>query len=56
MGRRAISGAEWSAHAVVRGGRNYRVEITRDGDGFRASCDCAYFVDGRRSASTSGPP
>ena len=41
----AISGGEWSAHAVVRGGRNYRVEITRDGDGFRASCDCAYFVD-----------
>ena len=41
----AISGGEWTAHAVVRGGRNYRVEIARDGDGFRASCDCAYFVD-----------
>ena len=52
----AISGGEWTAHAVVRGGRNYRVEITRDGDGFRASCDCAYFVDRARSASTSGPP
>jgi superfamily II DNA or RNA helicase len=41
----AISGAEWAAHAVVRGGRNYRVEIVRDREAFRASCDCAYFTD-----------
>jgi hypothetical protein len=41
----AISGGEWAAHAVVRGGRNYRVEIVRDRDLFRASCDCAYFTD-----------
>src|SRR6478735_5888218 len=41
----AISGGEWSAHAVVRGGRNYRVEIARDRETFRASCDCAYFTD-----------
>jgi superfamily II DNA or RNA helicase len=41
----AISGGERTAHAVVRGGRNYRVEITRDREAFRASCDCAYFLD-----------
>jgi hypothetical protein len=41
----AISGGEWSVHAVVRGGRNYRVEIVRDHDTFRATCDCAYFTD-----------
>ena len=41
----AISGGEWTAHAVVRGGRNYRVEINRDRDAFRASCDCPYFTD-----------
>ena len=41
----AISGGEWAAHAIVRGGRNYRVEIARDREGFRASCDCPYFTD-----------
>ena len=41
----AISGGEWTAHAIVRGGRNYRVEIARDREGFRASCDCPYFTD-----------
>ena len=41
----AISGSEWAAHAIVRGGRNYRVEIARDREGFRASCDCPYFTD-----------
>ncbi len=41
----AISGGEWAAHAVVRGGRNYRVEVARDREGFRASCDCPYFTD-----------
>jgi superfamily II DNA or RNA helicase len=41
----AISGGEWTAHAVVRGGRNYRVEIARDREGFRASCDCPFFSD-----------
>jgi superfamily II DNA or RNA helicase len=41
----AISGGEWAAHAVVRGGRNYRVEVVRDREAFRASCDCPYFTD-----------
>ena len=41
----AISGGEWTAHAIVRGGRNYRVESARDREGFRASCDCPYFTD-----------
>ncbi len=40
-----IDGAEWMAHALVRGSRDYRVRITRDGPGFTATCECPYFLD-----------
>ena len=41
----AITATEWSAHAIVRGGRNYQVEILFDHDELRGSCDCPYFAD-----------
>ncbi len=42
-----IAGGEWSAHAVVRGTRDYRVEMKRESgtDRFTASCECPYFLD-----------
>ena len=42
-----ISGGEWTAHAVVRGTRDYRVDMLRenDTDRFTASCECPYYAD-----------
>ena len=42
-----IAGGEWSAHAVVRGTRDYRIELKRESgtDRFTASCECPYFLD-----------
>ena len=42
-----IGGGEWSAHAIVRGTRDYRVELRRESgtDRFTASCECPYFLD-----------
>jgi hypothetical protein len=42
-----IAGGEWSAHAVVRGTRDYRVDLRRESgtDRFTASCECPYYID-----------
>src|SRR5262245_32547888 len=40
-----IEGDAWHVDATVRGSRDYRVRIDRDGDGFLASCECPYFFD-----------
>ncbi len=42
-----IGGGEWSAHAIVRGTRDYRVDLLRDSgsDRFTASCECPYYAD-----------
>ena len=42
-----IGGGEWSAHAIVRGTRDYRVELRRESgtDRFTASCECPYYTD-----------
>src|SRR5262245_65168767 len=42
-----IAGGEWSAHAIVRGTRDYRVELRRESgtDRFTASCVCPYYTD-----------
>src|SRR3954468_4147349 len=42
-----IAGGEWSAHAIVRGTRDYRVELRRESgtDRFTASCECPYYMD-----------
>src|SRR3954468_21921195 len=42
-----IGGGEWSAHATVRGTRDYRVELRRESgtDRFTASCECPYYAD-----------
>jgi superfamily II DNA or RNA helicase len=42
-----IAGGEWSAHAIVRGTRDYRVELRRESgtDRFTASCECPYYLD-----------
>jgi superfamily II DNA or RNA helicase len=42
-----IAGGEWSAHAIVRGTRDYRVDLRRESgtDRFRASCECPYYTD-----------
>ena len=40
-----IGGAEWIAHAIVRGTRDYRVELVRDRDRFTGSCECPYYAD-----------
>ena len=40
-----IGGAEWMAHALVRGTRDYRVELVRDGSIFTGSCECPYYAD-----------
>ena len=34
-----ITGAEWVANAVVRGTRDYRVELVRDRNRFTGSCE-----------------
>ena len=38
-------GAEWTAHAIVRGTRDYRVELVRDRNRFTGSCECPYYAD-----------
>jgi superfamily II DNA or RNA helicase len=38
-------GAEWMAHALVRGTRDYRVELVRDRNRFTGSCECPYYSD-----------
>ena len=42
-----MAGGEWTAHAVVRGTRDYRVELLRESgtDRFTASCECPYYAD-----------
>ena len=42
-----IGGGEWSAHAIVRGTRDYRVDLLRESgtDRFTASCECPYYTD-----------
>jgi superfamily II DNA or RNA helicase len=42
-----IGGAEWMAHAVVRGTRDYRVELVREADKsrFTGACECPYYAD-----------
>src|SRR6478672_11777170 len=42
-----IGGGEWSAHAMVRGTRDYRIELRRESgtDRFTASCECPYYAD-----------
>ena len=42
-----MGGGEWSAHAIVRGTRDYRVELRRESgtDRFTASCECPYYTD-----------
>jgi superfamily II DNA or RNA helicase len=42
-----IAGGEWTAHAVVRGTRDYRVDLLRESgtDRFTASCECPYYAD-----------
>jgi len=42
-----IAGGEWSAHAIVRGTRDYRVDLRRESgtDRFTASCECPYYTD-----------
>ncbi|HEX6972971.1 MAG TPA: DEAD/DEAH box helicase [Vicinamibacterales bacterium] len=40
-----ISGGEWAAHAVVRGTRDYRVQLVRDGDRFTGACECPWYSD-----------
>lgn len=40
-----MSGGEWAAHAVVRGTRDYGVELVRDGDRFTAACECPWYSD-----------
>jgi len=42
-----MSGGEWTAHAIVRGTRDYRVELMRESgsDRFTASCECPFYAD-----------
>ncbi len=42
-----MAGGEWTAHAVVRGTREYRVDLLRESgtDRFTASCECPYYAD-----------
>jgi superfamily II DNA or RNA helicase len=41
------AGGEWTVHAVVRGTRDYRVDLLRESgtDRFTASCECPYYTD-----------
>ena len=40
-----ITGGEWAAHAIVRGTRDYRVELVRDGNRFTGACECPWYSD-----------
>ena len=40
-----IGGAEWVANAVVRGTRDYRVDLARDRSRFTGACECPYYAD-----------
>ena len=42
-----MAGGEWTAYAVVRGTRDYRVDLLRESgtDRFTASCECPYYTD-----------
>lgn len=42
-----MAGGEWTAHGVVRGTRDYRVDLLRESgtDRFTASCECPYYAD-----------
>ena len=42
-----MAGGEWTAHAIVRGTRDYRVELMRESgtDRFTASCECPFYSD-----------
>ena len=40
-----MTGGEWAAHGVVRGTRDYRVELVRDGDRFTGACECPWYSD-----------
>ncbi len=42
-----IAGGEWTAHAVVRGTRDYRVDLLRESgtDRVTASCECPFYAD-----------
>ncbi len=40
-----MSGGEWAAHAIVRGTRDYRVELVRDRNRFTAACECPWYAD-----------
>jgi superfamily II DNA or RNA helicase len=41
-----LGGGDWLAQAMVRGSREYRVEITRAREGmFTGTCECPFFVD-----------
>jgi uncharacterized Zn finger protein len=42
-----MAGGEWTVHAVVRGTRDYRVDLLRESgtDRFTASCECPYYTD-----------
>ena len=40
-----ITGGEWAAHAIVRGTRDYRVELVRDGSRFTGACECPWYSD-----------
>ena len=42
---RSIEGNDYAVAAVVTGSRDYRVDITRDDQGFLASCDCPFAWD-----------
>ncbi len=42
---RAIEGSDSEVVATVRGSEWYRVRLSREGDGFFASCQCPYFTD-----------
>ncbi|HMF59961.1 MAG TPA: hypothetical protein VK595_06300, partial [Vicinamibacterales bacterium] len=40
-----VSGAEWVANAIVRGTRDYRVDLVRDRQRFTGACECPYYAD-----------
>ena len=42
-----MAGGEWTAHAIVRGTRDYRVELMRESgtDRFTAACECPFYSD-----------
>jgi superfamily II DNA or RNA helicase len=40
-----MSGGEWVANARVRGTRDYRVDLVRDGNYFTGACECPFYAD-----------